>query len=309
MSNPIVQSVFKTKTFSFLAFLLFFLVVTASAQEQKRYNVTARSFVIMDGLTGKLLLSRRPHMLHPPASTLKMFTAMYVLKNLDMDDLVKVSKDAAAAPASKIYIKEGEAYTVRDLMYALLLSSANDGARALAERVSGSEKDFAQELTWYVQKWGAVNTVVANANGLPAKNQYTTAYDLALLFKMAMENPIIAEIMKTRYYDISRGRTLRNHNRFLFTTPLCLGGKTGWTIASRHTYVGKFRNEDKNIIIAMLGSQRSWADLRILIELGFDFIGAPVGKLPPEEERLWQRRCYKPNKSKGKSKQKRASRY
>lgn len=309
ISNHIYQSFFKSQFFFFLAFLFSSLALTVSVQEKamaEELKVTARSFVIIDGATGRILLAYRPHRRLPPASTIKVMTAMYVLENLDMDDTVKISKAAAATPASKIYVREGEVYTVRDLMYALLLSSANDAAMALAESVSGSEADFSQDLTWQMQKLGAVNTVLATANGLPAKNQFTTAYDLSMIFRLAMQNPTIAEIMKTKYYDISRGRTLKNHNRFLFTTPLAIGGKTGWTIASRHTYVGKFRNEDKNIIIAMLGSSRSWSDLRILIEKGFDLIGAPVGKLPPDEEKLWSKKRYK---SKRKSSQKRASRH
>jgi len=261
-------------------------------QEVQQVKVTARSFVIMDAQTGRTLLSFRPHLQHPPASALKVITALYVMETQDMNDLVEVSRYAAEAPASKIYIKPGEVYTVRELMYALLLSSANDGARALAEKVSGSENEFAQELTWQAREWGASNTVLATANGLPAKNQYSTAHDLALLFRMAMQNPILAEIMGTRYYNIRGGKKLRNHNRFLFTSPLAVGGKTGYTCASRHTYVGMFRNKDKEIIISMMGSAQSWADLRTLIEVGFDFCGAPVGKLPPDEEKLWPKRRY-----------------
>jgi D-alanyl-D-alanine carboxypeptidase (penicillin-binding protein 5/6) len=298
--KSVSQVVSKAKTLFFLAFVLAILSFSASAQEMyemqgeqdevQKINVTARSFVIMDAQTGRILLSFRPHLQHPPASTLKVITALYVMEKLDMNDLVEVSRYAAEAPASKIYIKPGELYTVRELMYALLLSSANDGARALAERVSGSESDFAQELTWQARQWGAYDTVLATANGLPAKNQYSTAHDMALLFRMAMQNPALAEIMETRYYDIKGGRKLRNHNRFLFTLPIAVGGKTGYTIASRHTYVGMFRNEDKEIIISLMGSGQSWTDLRTLIEVGFDFIGAPVGKIPASAEQVWHKK-------------------
>ena len=300
--KSVSQVVFKAKTLFFLTFILAILVFSASAQEineiqdeqeVQKINVTARSFVIMDAQTGRILLSFRPHLQHPPASTLKVMTAMYVMEKLNMNDRVEISRYAADAPASKIYMKPGDVYTVRELMYALLLSSANDGARALAERVSGSESDFAQELTWQVREWGAENTSLATANGLPAKNQYSTAYDLALLFRMAMQNPVLAEIMGTRYYDIHGGKKLRNHNRFLFTLPIAVGGKTGYTCASRHTYVGMFRNEDKEIIISMMGSGQSWTDLRTLIEAGFDLSGASVGKLQPDEEKLfWSKRRY-----------------
>ena len=259
----------------------------AAAEDEEGFQVSARSFVIMDAKTGKILLSLNPQLFWPPASTLKVMTAMSVMEHLKMDDQVSVSARAAAAPASKIGIKPGETYTVRELLYALLLSSANDGARALAEKVSGSEEAFARQVTQEVRQWGAYRTTLATANGLPADTQYSTAEDLALLFRRAMSNPELAQIMATKYYTIQGDRELRNHNRFLFTTPMAVGGKTGYTRASKHTYVGMFKNGDQEIIVAMMGSTKKWADLRPLIEKGFELAGTPIAKLPPAEEKLW----------------------
>jgi D-alanyl-D-alanine carboxypeptidase (penicillin-binding protein 5/6) len=273
-----------------LALCLAVLALTgpmALAQEEQGWNVSAKAFVIMDAKTGKILLSLNPQMFWPPASTLKVMTAMYVVERLKLDDKVPVSPYAAGAPASKINIKPGETYTAQELLYALLLSSANDGARALAEKVSGSEAEFARQLTQRCREWGAYRTTLATANGLPADPQFTTAQDLAHLFRLAMQNPELAKIMATKFYTIQGGRELRNHNRFLWTTPLAVGGKTGFTRSSRHTYVGMFQKDDKAIIIAMLGSQKKWADLRPLIEKGFELEGSPIAKLPPAEEKLW----------------------
>lgn len=256
----------------------------AEAQEDD-WEVTARSFVIMDAKTGKILLAHNPQLMLPPASTLKVMTAMYVLEHLKLDDKVVISPYAAAAPPSKINIKPGEVYTVRELLYALLLSSANDGARALAEKACGSEEEFARKLTQKVRQWGAYRTTLANANGLPA-DHYTTAEDLALLFRRAMQNPEFAKIISTKTYEIQGERELRNHDRFLFTTPLARGGKTGYTRASKNTYVGMFQNGDQAIIISMLGSNKKWADLRALIEKGFALTGNPIAKLEPKEEHL-----------------------
>jgi D-alanyl-D-alanine carboxypeptidase (penicillin-binding protein 5/6) len=257
------------------------------AGEEEGFEVSARSFVIMDAKTGKILLSLQPQLFLPPASTLKVMTAMSVMEHLKIDDKVNVSQYAASAPPSKIGIKPGETYTVRDLLYALLLKSGNDAARALAEQVSGSEAAFARQLTQEVRQWGAYRTTCATANGLPSDNQYSTTQDLALMFRRAMQNPELAKIMATKYYTIQGDRELRNHNRFLFTTPLAVGGKTGYTRASKHTYVGMFKNGDQEIIIAMMGSTKKWADLRPLIEKGFELEGAPIAKLPPAEEKLW----------------------
>jgi len=258
-----------------------------AAGEEEGFEVSARSFVIMDAKTGKILLALNPQLFLPPASTLKVMTALSVVEHLKMDDKVSVSAYAAAAPASKIGIKPGETYTVRELLYALLLSSANDAARALAEKVSGSEPAFAHQLTQEVRQWGAYRTTLATANGLPAENQYSTAQDLALMLRRAMNNPELAKIMATKYFTIQGDREVRNHNRFLFTTPLAVGGKTGYTRASKHTYVGLFKNGDQEIIVAMMGSTKKWADLRPLIEKGFELAGTPIAKLPPAEEKLW----------------------
>jgi D-alanyl-D-alanine carboxypeptidase (penicillin-binding protein 5/6) len=257
------------------------------AEDDEDGLVSARAFVIMDAKTGKILLSLNPQLMLPPASTLKVMTALMVTEKANLDDTVTVSAFAAAAPASKINIQPGEVFTVKDLLYALLLSSANDGARALAEKISGSEEAFAQEATRQMRQWGAYRTRLATANGLPADGQYTSAEDLAHLFRRAIQHPELARIMATKYYTIQGDRELRNHDRFLFTTPLALGGKTGFTRASRHTYVGRFKNGDQEIIISMLGSQKKWADLRVLIEKGFALSGAPIAKLEPLEERLW----------------------
>ena len=270
-----------------LAICLFVLAAAWPALAQNEWECfTAKAFTIIDADTGKTLLSNNARQMLPPASTLKIMTAMYVLDHLKMDDKVSVSAYAASAPASKINIKPGEIYTVRELMYALLVSSANDGARALAEAACGSESTFAHRVTQQVRQWGAYRTTVGTANGLPNENQFTTAEDLALLFRRAMQNPVFAEIVSTKYYDIQGGRKLRNHDRFLFTTPLARGGKTGYTRASKHTYVGEFKNQDKTIIIAMLGSKKMWPDLRTLIEKGFALEGKPIAKLEPLEERL-----------------------
>ena len=263
------------------------LLPVGRAAAEEGLDISAKSFVIMDAKSGQILLSLQPQMFLPPASTLKVMTAMLVMEKLRMDDKVPVSSTAAAAPASKINIKPGEVYTVKELLYALMLSSANDAARALAEKVSGSEDEFARQLTRQMRQWGAYRTTLATANGLPADNQFTTTQDLALLFRKAMGNPELAKIMSTKYYTIPGDRELRNHNRFLFTTPLAVAGKTGFTRASRHTYVGQFQNGDKAIIIAMMGSQKKWADLRPLIEKGFELSGSPIAKLPPAEEQLW----------------------
>jgi serine-type D-Ala-D-Ala carboxypeptidase (penicillin-binding protein 5/6) len=253
------------------------------------FHLSARSFVIMDAKTGQILLSYRPHLLWPPASTLKVMTAMDVVEHLNLNDKVTVSRYAASAPPSKIGIKPGQTYTVRELLYALLLPSANDAARALAEKVCGSEAGFAHQLTHEVRHWGAYRTTCKTANGLPAENQYSTAEDLAKMFRRAMRFPELVKIMSTKYYTIPGRRRFRNLNRFLWTTPLAVAGKTGYTRAAQHNFVGMFKDGNHEIIVVALGSPKKymWSDMRQLIEKGFALEGNPIAKLPPAEERLF----------------------
>jgi len=279
--------------------LVFWGSTPGAAQDEA--SVRAKAYCIMDADTGKVLDSQNPQMMLPPASTLKVGTALMALNNLKLTDRVPVSGYAASAPPSKINVRPGEVYSVNDMLYAILLASANDASRAMAERISGSEERFGRFMTAKLREMGAYRTNFITANGLPADGQYTTAYDLAHIFRQAMKNPTFAKIMSTKTYELNNGKEVRNHNRFLFTTPLAVAGKTGYTRASRHTYVGMFQNADRRIIVALLGSNGKWADLRVLIEKGFEEAGAPIAKLPPAEEQLKRSPRYY-SKSRGKKK-------
>ncbi|MFP3867411.1 MAG: D-alanyl-D-alanine carboxypeptidase family protein [Desulfobacteraceae bacterium] len=255
---------------------------------QSNLPLSANSCVIMDADTGKVLLSRNSDLLHPPASTIKVATALMALSTLDLDDSVKVSRYAASAPPSKIYIRAGKTYTVQDLLYGLLLGSGNDAARALAEKICGTESRFGKYMTKRVREWGAYRSNFKNASGLPAEDQYSTARDLAVIMRRAMFNPTFARIMGTKNYAIGGGQRFFNHDRFLFTIPYAVGGKTGYTRASQHTYVGMFENRGRHIIISVMGSnsKNKWADRRVLIEKGFALCGTPIAQLAPLEEQL-----------------------
>jgi serine-type D-Ala-D-Ala carboxypeptidase (penicillin-binding protein 5/6) len=264
------------------------LVVAAMGAEAQQLDefVNAKAYCVMDAETGKVLSSLNPQLMLPPASTLKVGTALVAVNSLRLTDRVPISCHASQAPPSKINVKPGENYSVQDILYAVLLASANDASRALAEKVSGSEEQFACFMTSRLRQMGAYRTNFETASGLPEPGQYTTAYDLALIFRKAMENPTLAKIMSSKNYMLENGKEVRNHNRFLFSTDYAVAGKTGWTRSSQHTYVGMFQNGEKRIIISLLGSPNKWPDLRILIAKGFSEMGAPIAALPPLEEKL-----------------------
>ncbi|MBW1917728.1 MAG: D-alanyl-D-alanine carboxypeptidase [Deltaproteobacteria bacterium] len=255
---------------------------------QSGVPVSAKSFVIMDADTGRVLLSRNSDLLHPPASTLKVATALIALNTLDLNDSVRVSRYAASAPPSKVYLRAGKTYSVKDILYGVLLGSGNDAARAIAEKICGSESRFGKYMTKRVRIWGAYRSNFKNASGLPAADQYSTARDMALIMRRAMLNPTFAQILSTKSYKIEGGSKIYNHDRFLFTIPYAMGGKTGFTRASQHTYVGMFENRGRHIIISVMGSKtkQKWADRRVLIEKGFELCGTPIAQLAAVEEQL-----------------------
>ena len=218
----------------------------------------------------------------PPASTTKIVTAILTLESgRGLKDLLTVSKAATRVPASKLYLRPGQTLTIEDLLYGILLSSANDASVVLAEGIGGSVENFAELMTKKAHEIGAVNSHFTNPHGLTATDHYSTARDLALLFRYAMKNPTFREIVQTKISSVSsntvvrkktvaRRISVRNHNRLLWNFDGALGGKTGYTLAAQKCFVGAVQRNGATIIVAILGSRDQWGDTRKLLEYGFD---------------------------------------
>jgi len=232
-------------------------------------KISARSAIIIDADTGEVIFARDPDRPAQPASTIKVLTGLLAIETLKKNDLVPVSNRAASMPRSKIYLNQGRSYPATDLIDAVLLASANDASVALAEKIAGSEWAFAQRMTRRATDLGASRTVCKTANGLTAAGQQSTARDLAVIFKQAMQNREFAARIKRTTATTSFGTSLRNHNRALWQISGSEGGKTGYTAAARQTYVGKFKRRDREIVLALMGSGAMWDDIKRLVEYGF----------------------------------------
>lgn len=232
-------------------------------------QISSRSFMVMDANNGETILAKSPDNPRQPASTIKIVTAMIALKSLKNDDIIDVSNHAASMPSSKIYLDPGRNYRANDLINAVLLASANDASVALAEKIAGSEDKFANLMTLSARMWGARNTICRTASGLTAVGQQSTARDLANLFRFAMQHDEFARRMREKFISTSYGKTLRNHNKALWRLDGAVGGKTGYTVAARQTYVGQFTRDDQTIVVAIMGSESMWADLAKLVDYGF----------------------------------------
>lgn len=237
------------------------------------------SLAVVDLDSGDLLFGRSVETVHPPASTAKLVTAMAVLARLDPDARVTVSRRAAEKPPSKVGLRAGESWTVRDLLYALLLESGNDAACALAEAADGGESSFARRMTAKARALGASRTAFGNASGLPHPDNKSCARDLALLAGAAWRDPFLRKILATREATITsragRAIALKSHNRLLWDKKLDVVGKTGYTRASQKCFAGVIDLADRRVGIALMGSRDLWGDLRNLA-------ARAVRETPPE---------------------------
>lgn len=244
----------------------------AAKKSARKFYVTARGAVLVDGSNGKILFSKNAHKKILPASTTKVMTALLVLEKLSLDNYVTVSNRATGMQPSKLNLRAGEQYRVRDLLYGVLLNSANDASVVLAEAVAGSEWEFVSMMNQRAKRLGATNTKFANSNGLPSKStQYSTAHDMYLIFREALKKNFFRETIKLRYKSIysSNGRriNLRSHNKILFKgwkRPLY--GKTGYTRAAKSCFVGYVQKGSRPMIIAVFGCTKRWEDIYRVVE-------------------------------------------
>lgn len=275
----------------FIFVLLTFFILPIRAEENLEYyeNINSIAGVALDGNTGQILYAKNPHIKIPPASTVKLLTAMVVLDRLPLSQKVKISNNAENTPTTPPHLQEGEIFTVEDLLYLMLLKSSNQAAVALAEAVAGNEERFSELMNQKARMLGLKDSHFVTASGLPASNQYTTAYELALLLYEALKYPHIKEIINTPVKIISsqQGRTLviRNTNKLLFEEEIrenILGGKTGYTKLSKHCLVNVAKVKDRLVITSLLGApyrEALWEDTKKLIrfsELVFDRKVSPV---------------------------------
>jgi serine-type D-Ala-D-Ala carboxypeptidase (penicillin-binding protein 5/6) len=245
-------------------------------------DLSARALLLMDAKTGKILYQKNADIPLPPASTTKVLTAILTLESQKQShDRLTVSKAATRVPASKLYLKPGQTLSIEDLLYGVLLASANDASVVLAEGIGGSVEKFAEIMTKKAHDLGATNTRFSNPHGLTAADHYSTARDLALIFRYAMKNPTFRQIVHTKMSSVrslspgkksarTRRISVRNHNRLLWNYDGAIGGKTGYTFAAQKCYVGAVERNGVTLIVSLLGSRDLWGDTKRLLEYGFD---------------------------------------
>jgi D-alanyl-D-alanine carboxypeptidase (penicillin-binding protein 5/6) len=247
-------------------------------------QIEAEAAVLMEAYTDTILYSKNSNEQLYPASITKIMTTLLACENLDIDDSLVVSYDAAygiEAGSSSIYADADEEFTVEQALMAVMLESANEMAVAVAEKTSGSVKKFCELMNRRAAQLGCTNTHFNNPNGLPDENHYTTASDMAKIAKAAWFNPLFRKFCTEDVYEIpptnkfSETRYLLNHHKMMegrdYAYDGVLGGKTGYTEAAGNTLVTFARRGDTILIAVVLGSVNgAWSDTQALLDYGFD---------------------------------------
>jgi serine-type D-Ala-D-Ala carboxypeptidase (penicillin-binding protein 5/6) len=241
-------------------------------------DVNSRAIVVMDK-TGKILYAKNPNLRLAPASTTKLMTAILAVEMSNLSDVVTISRNAANVSPHKAGFRVGDKVTMKTLLYAALLGSANDAAVALSEAVAGSEERFVDLMNSKAAEIGLRDTRFINPHGLPGSGQWITAYDLAEIMSYALRHPILKEIIGTRVAEVSteKGNAifLRNTNRLLWSDDDLVGGKTGYTRKARHCFVCAAERDRDTVIVAVLGSpsrESLWQETELMVQKGFRMI-------------------------------------
>lgn len=245
-----------------------------------RDDITATSYLLVEKDTFHVVTGRDYDRKGAPASTTKVLTTIVALENLYGNETIVPDREVLKIPASKLNLIPGKRYQAADLIKGTMIESANDAAYVLGTHIGGSEELFAKIMNEKARSIGAYDSNFKNASGLFVEGQYTTCWDLAIIFRYALENDRFRDIVATRYFlfsDSSKSIRYKNHNRLLFCFEPTIGGKTGFTRASKHCYVGAFEKEGRVYILSLLGSRDLWGDaVKILQSLYSD--------LPSEKE-------------------------
>ena len=230
--------------------------------------VSARSAVLLDAASGRVLWEKDGEEQSLIASTTKIMTGLLIAEDCELKAQIQVPEEAVGIEGSSLYLKQGESISVETLLYGLMLQSGNDAAAALAIHHSGSMEAFAQAMNVRAKQLGLWNTHYVNPHGLDSEGHYSTALDLARLTACAMDNPVFHRIVSTK--TVSRGdRTFVNHNRLLWQYEGAVGVKTGYTRSAGRILVSCAERNGRRLIAVTISAPDDWNDHRRLLDYGF----------------------------------------
>ncbi len=257
------------KSLQRMAAVLIAAVLFLSPQVRAVPAVSAQSAILMDAATGRVLWEKRADQRALIASTTKIMTGLLIAERCNLEDQVKIPREAVGTEGSSLYLKEGELLSVRTLLYGLMLHSGNDAAVALAIFCAGSQDAFVAAMNQKARQLGLRHTSFANPHGLDDEGNYATARDLAVLAAYAMENPVFHDVVSTKTAAME-GRSLTNHNKLLWQYDGAVGVKTGYTRSAGRLLVSCAERQGRRLIAVTVNDPNDWADHRHMLDYGFE---------------------------------------
>lgn len=252
-------------------FVLCFLLCIPTTAFAKTEVITAQNAVVLDKETSMILYDKNMHSKAPMASTTKIMTCLIASEYKNINSIVTITNEMLdGTEGSLLYLKAGDKITLLDLIKGAMLASGNDAANAIAVFIAGDINSFVNMMNKRANKIGMKSTNFVTPSGLDSSNHYSTAYDMALLAKEALNNKILCEICSKSFDEITINnihQTIYNHNKLLSLYENCIGLKTGYTEKSGRCLVSAFRYKGNVIIIVTLNDYDDWNDHKKL----FDF--------------------------------------
>lgn len=263
----------RSKAITFIAAVLF-IVTPAAMGATAPLDVTAKSAIVIEAATGKVLYEKNANDRRYPASTTKIMTLITALETGNMNDIVTASKAASTTEGSSLWLTEGESLSMLDMSYGMMLVSGNDATVAIAEHIAGSVPAFAQLMTDKAQAIGATHTHFTNSSGLPDVNHYTTAADMAKITAYGYQLPLFATIVSTKekimpWQGQQHPRDLFNENRMLWLYDGANGAKTGYTEDAGRCLVSAAKRDGVQLIAVVFDSERMWDDSIAMLNYSF----------------------------------------
>ncbi len=281
----LVKGVIPIRKFCFVLSLLLAVLPLTVCGALAPPSVSAASAILIEAGSGRVLFEKDADIRRGMASTTKIMTALIALEDPDPTQLVRVSPEAVGIEGSSLYLRVGDAITLKDLVTALMLESANDAAAAIAIHIAGSVEAFAARMNDKAASLGLENTHFDNPHGLDGPDHATTARDLAKLAAHAMKNEAFRTIVSTYRATVTvngSARTLINHNRLLKLYDGAIGVKTGYTKKCGRCLVSAASRDGVELIAVTLNAPDDWRDHAAMLDFGFESVEAVTLALPGE---------------------------
>lgn len=260
-----------------LLFLLVFCAMGVGAGALDDSEVSAECAVVISEQTGEVIFRKNDMTHHSMASTTKIMTALLAVESGRLNDEIKVSGDMLKVEGTSMGLVNGDSVSLRELVYGMLLASGNDAANVTAVYLGGNIEGFAKLMNRKASEIGMKNTNFVTPSGLDDEKHYSTAYDMALLGRYAVQNPVFRAACRAKKATLTYGnppykRTLYNHNRLLSSYEYALGIKTGFTKKSGRCLVSYAEKDGIGLVAVTLNAPDDWNDHRKMLDYGFSEI-------------------------------------